>query len=473
MADAFLDNATFAEMRTYIRELTGIDYPENKRYLLENRVRRRAGVVGAPSAREYLEQLRRDKDAAEAEALVDEVTTNETSFFRHEQQMHLLHEHLVALAEDRRDARPRRIALWSAACSSGEEPYTMAILAHRAIADIEEWDVQIYASDISRAEVDRARAGIYLERQLRGIDDETRQRYFEPVGQDWRPIEAIRRLVQFRVGSLLDTGNPRNIDIALCRNVLIYFDGPTKTRVFNQLFDSLRPGGLLILGPSDSLHGLTDRFVRTPQSAHNFYRRPGDEVTRSADTAVLKSPRAASRPAATPSKKAPERPAATASAQSAATPVPRPTGGSLRSRLLVLRVDSGLKDLARDVDGAVGRVVERIGLATTALEEMAGDDGLAHEHRAAVRSCLRLLQQMLMQLQVGDRGQQKIEALRMLLQELSDTVMPEPGQSPDLQVRATAFDDTILPEEDDEADDADESEEEESMSQDDIDSLFG
>lgn len=469
MTQVFLDDQSFASLRDYIRDLTGIHFADSKRYLLENRLRRRADQAGVATAGEYLELLEGAGASGEIEALVDEITTNETSFFRHERQMLLLKEHVDELVAARRSQGRRRLRIWSAACASGEETYSVAMIASDAIEDLDGWDVDIVGTDISVAEIGRARDACYGDRQLRTLPDDVRRRYFEPASEPgcWSPVARLRRLVRFSVGSLLGAETPTAVDIVLCRNVLIYFDAPTKGRVLDLLYDAMAPGGTLVLGPSDSLHGLTDRFRRTPHSAYNFYRKPG--VPPAHDPTPPAHDPTPARGNAPPAGTTP----ATSRSAGAATRPATDMGASLRSRMLVLRLDSGLRDICRDLDSSVGKTVERLTDVTSLLSEIGDTDGLDAARRAQIRHCARQLNQLFLYLQIGDRGQQKLEALRGLLQELSDRLFVQSEVEVDLQVRTSSYDGSILSrgEEDDGVTEGG-AEEDRPLSQDDIDALF-
>jgi hypothetical protein len=273
-------------------------------------------------------------------------------------------------------------------------------------------------------------------------------------------------MVTFETASLLD---PRaqtwgRMDVIFCRNVLIYFDDAAKRKVLESLWEGLLPGGYLVLGPSDSLFGITDAFQRTPHSAYNFFQRPAD----SAGPRVAVSHEREKTPAPN-TDTGPTTPSADDEA-AAATPGAAPViGDALRFKLLITRLDAGLRDLGRDVTNSVDRSVE----AVTAVEELLSrskdrDEETLRQLRLEVASARRQLARMLVYLQVADRSEQKLEALRALLQELSDRLLGTAAEAPDLGVRTTSFDPAMLRsgEQDDDADDS------EAMSQDDIDTLF-
>jgi len=219
------------------------------------------------------------------------------------------------------------------------------------------------------------------------------------------------RMVNFDVLSLVDEAKMktmRNMDMVFCRNVLIYFDNDVKKKVLNSLFQSLKPGGYLVLGPSDSLHGLNNDFQRTPYSAFNFYQRP-----------------AASRPAASKST-APGFAPAVKPPLAVTTPVaPSSTlqpGQNFRVKMLVNRLNNGLRDLSGDVDTSLTKTIDSFGGISQTLETIQKAEDLPSKVRSELNAVNRQIARILVYMQVGDRAQQKSEAMRGLLQELSDRI---------------------------------------------------
>ena len=244
MPEAYLDDTTFRDLRELVQRISGIHFDDNKRYLLEGRVRRRALHCGLPSAEAYLELLGGAAGAAEREALIGEVTTNETSFFRHSRQIDRLRQLLVEQIDARRTTSNLSLSIWSAACSSGEEPFTVAILLCDLIDDIDAWDICILASDISAEHVQRAESGVFTERQLRSLPEAHRRHVEFDADGAGRLSKQVRQLVHFEVANLVDVSRePQSHDIVLCRNALIYFDANTRIQVLKRLHRGLRPGG--------------------------------------------------------------------------------------------------------------------------------------------------------------------------------------------------------------------------------------
>lgn len=463
----FLDDRTFAEFQNYIYELTGITYTDSKRYLLDSRIRKRAGENNKADGNSYLDFLKNSPDGKkEIEELIDQVSTHETSFFRHENQIEIFTQIVRDLVAARRTQGPKRLRLWSAACSSGEEPYTLGMVIKELLTGETGWDVSIKATDISAPVVAKAQAAQYIERNIRGIPEPYATKYVRPGSgpNDFTLDKSITDLVSFEAASLLDGGKMRQIrdvDIIICRNVLIYFDADAKKKVLDALWQSLVPGGFLILGPSESLHGLTDVFQRTPHSVYNFFQRPAAAATASTtSSAAVKS-------AAAPAPTAPSAPSAPSAA---ATPATTPRQ-SLRMKMLVNRLDGGVRDLGNDIENSLGKTIDSLSSLGDVVYNLLQNEELNGQARNELASAERQLARILLYLQVGDRAQQKMEAVRALLQELSDHLFGAEKEAPDLRVKTTAFDKNILAnaQEDKGATDS----ADESMSQDEIDALFG
>jgi chemotaxis protein methyltransferase CheR len=460
----FLDDRTFVQFRDYIYELTGINYTDGKRYLLDTRVRRRAQEVGMADGLRYLDYLKNNAQReTEVNLLIDQVSTHETSFFRHANQISTFAKLAAALIETRRAAGNRKIKIWSSACSTGEEPYTLAMVIKELLGGETGWDITIVGTDISAGSVEEARNTLFPERNLRNVTEPYLSRYFsaDPAApQHLRLSEKIASMVAFRVVSLINAQQMaqfRDFDIVFCRNVLIYFDDEAKKKVIGALFDSLAAGGYLVLGPSDSLHNISDAFQRSEYSVYNFYRKPAAEGQTAKSVA-----RVAGRPVAkTRSKLSPAPVPASAASSSALS-----GSESLRLKILIQRLDRGIRDLSSDVDTSLSKTIEAVGSVTDTLSALSEESDLAPNLRAQLRTADRQLMRVLLFLQVGDRTGQKSEALRATLQEMSDRLLGEQKEAPDLQVNISSFDENILPEESGDEKGG------ESMSQDDIDALF-
>ena len=256
-----LSDATFTQLAEYIKEQTGIHIPPTKKYLIENRLVKILEESNLKSYDEYLYLLRYSRNGREVERLFDAITTNETFFFREPMQFDVLMDRVVPRMLDARGARaggPMRI--WSAACSSGEEAYTIAMLLKEKRAALR---AEIMATDISNKVLDAARRAVYSSYSVRNVPRPYLDRYFRAQGQEFALDPVIRSAVRFKSFNLLDdrrTMEMSGFDIIFCRNVLIYFDVKTKQQVVSQIYDSLKPGGFLFIGSSESLHNVTRAF---------------------------------------------------------------------------------------------------------------------------------------------------------------------------------------------------------------------
>ena len=265
----------FAEL---VRSHCGISFGPDTRFLLERRVARRMRELSITSFSSYQYELRNDsRRDGELAALIDEITTNETYFFRERSQLRalvgeILPEALVA----RRERGSGPVSVWSAGCSSGEEPYSIVILAREAGFDPER-DLRVYASDISRRMMKRARGGTYRETSFRETEPALRQKYFEEKEGTWTVSDAVKKCVDFIHVNLLDRSRVALLgamDVILCRNVMIYFDADTKREVIQTFENKLRPGAHLLLGHSESLINLSSGLELRHLKSDLVYRKP-------------------------------------------------------------------------------------------------------------------------------------------------------------------------------------------------------
>jgi chemotaxis protein methyltransferase CheR len=273
-----LTDAEFRMFAELIREHAGLDFAESSRFLLERRLNRRIRELELGSIAAYHYRIRNSSSGPEElPNLIDELVTNETYFFReHSQLRTLVDEIFVELQLERENRGGRPINVWSAGCSSGEEPYSIAILAREAGLK-PGVDVHVYASDISRRMLRKARKGIYRESSFRGTDPHLRDKYFIEKDNLWQISDDLKRDVDFIHLNLLDNSKIallRTMDVILCRNVIIYFNLDTKCRVIRTFYEKLRPGGHLLLGHAESLINLSTSFELRHLRRDLVYRRP-------------------------------------------------------------------------------------------------------------------------------------------------------------------------------------------------------
>jgi chemotaxis protein methyltransferase CheR len=253
----------FTVIADLVRARSGIVLGYDKAYLVEGRLEHIVRSRGFNGLAEVAARLRARPNDALAHEVIDAMTTNETLFFRDGRPFeHLGQQVLPALHAAYPPARPLRI--WSAAASSGQESYSIAMTA--LAAGLGSRPVQILGTDISTEQINRARVGLYSEFEIqRGLPAPALAKYFCKTEAGWRIGEPVRRLVEFRCWNLLDDLRPLGtFDVVFCRNVLIYFDVTTKRRVLNAIWERLAPGGLLYLGGAETTFGVSDRFAPCP-----------------------------------------------------------------------------------------------------------------------------------------------------------------------------------------------------------------
>ncbi len=256
MAETVLREETFRRLRDIIYEESGIFIPDTKKYLVEKKLSARLGARGLAGFEQYLELLSAGRNADELAHLFDAITTNETSFFREPEHFGVLVENVLPEMLGR--CGMKSVSLWSSACSTGEEPYTMAIVLRERFPSAR---FNIYASDISSQTLDAARRGLYNSYSIRNTPGPYLAKYFKNGGQSYELDPGIRNTVRFMNINLADDRKFLNgMDVIFCRNVLIYFDTRSKRKVVSRLYNSLRPGGYLFIGKSESLHDITRAF---------------------------------------------------------------------------------------------------------------------------------------------------------------------------------------------------------------------
>jgi len=269
-----LTDVEFRMLGELLRAHCGLHFGPESRYVLEKRLGRRLQELDLGSFTAYHYRLRHDSSAEELARLVDELVTNETYFFRERNQLRALFEEILPELRQRRPGAP--LALWSAGCSSGEEPYSLVMLAREAGLEPGR-DLRVYASDISRPMLQKARRGLYREASFRSTEDALRERYFQEKDGVWRISDEIKKHVDFIHLNLMDRSKIAllgSMDVVLCRNVIIYFGMETKRKVIATFDEKLRPGGYLLLGHSESLINISSAFELRHLKHDLVYRKP-------------------------------------------------------------------------------------------------------------------------------------------------------------------------------------------------------
>lgn len=254
---------TFKQLRDFIYEKTGIYVPDNKKYFLENRLSRIVKEKNFKNYEDYLYFLKYSANKTDIAKLYDVITTNETFFFREPQQFEVFSNNLIPqiLKENAQTGR-KDIRIWSAACSTGEEPYTIAmiLLEKPELVAIKK---EIIASDISESVLMSAKRGLYGSYSTRNIPPQYMAKYFKEAGGVYAISEMVKSMVKFMNINLIEEREVKqlkNIDVVFCRNVLIYFDDKAKKKAVSLIYDVLRPKGYLFVGTSESLHNVTRAF---------------------------------------------------------------------------------------------------------------------------------------------------------------------------------------------------------------------
>ena len=252
-------------MRDFIYEKSGIFVDVKRKYLFESRFSKRLGELGLNNFADYIKFLRLDRQNQELKQLFELVTTNETSFFRDIKQLNAFQEIVLKEALDaQRKAGKQELNIWSAGCSSGEEPSTLAILLLEALrSDLPRWKISINAVDLSEEMIKRAKTGVYGEYAFKTTPDDMKSRYFKAVDVGWELDPRIRQMVTFSQMNLNDPAALKRVPrshIVFCRNVIIYFDDEMKRKVIKAFYDNLLPGGCLMVGHSESLHKISQTF---------------------------------------------------------------------------------------------------------------------------------------------------------------------------------------------------------------------
>jgi chemotaxis protein methyltransferase CheR len=261
-ANKVLDDDLFRRICGVIHDRTGLFFGESSRFFFEKRLDNRLEALGGMAPADYMNYLLFDAQAAsEWDALLALLTTNETYFMREEKQLRCFQKDILPALRDRKAGQ--RIRVWSAGCSSGEEPYSIAILVRESGA-VPESQVEIFATDINTRVLAKAKEGLYTDNSFRSVDASFKARWFaEEAPGRFRIREDLRRRVQFSRFNLFDLDRYSlltGFDVIFCRNVIIYFDMEAKAKVMERFWEKMAPGGFLLLGHSESLISITDRF---------------------------------------------------------------------------------------------------------------------------------------------------------------------------------------------------------------------
>ena len=247
-------------LRKLLKERSGLVLSADKQYLVESRLTPLARKAGVASLGELVQKLR-GADERLVVGVVEAMTTNESFFFRDKIPFDHFRDAIIPSLTAAR-ARERRLRIWCAAASTGQEPYSLAMMLKEMKAKIAGWRIDILGTDLSAEVLEKAKAGIYSQFEVqRGLPITMLVKYFTQTGDTWQIAPEIRAMVQYRTFNLLgDFASLGGFDVVFCRNVLIYFDQETKIGVLNRIARSLTPDGYLVLGAAETVVGLTDAF---------------------------------------------------------------------------------------------------------------------------------------------------------------------------------------------------------------------
>lgn len=273
-----LHDGDLARLRQLLAAAAGLVFDDSRRASLSAAVAERQRLTGIGDVAAYLD-LVCDPTAPERQSLLDEVTIQETHFFRNPPQMRALRTEVLPELVRAARGRGRRLRIWSAGCSTGEEPYTVAMMLRELLPDLTGWDVRVLATDLSQTALETARAGTYGERAVQLASPATRGRFLLPTAAGRHEVRRdVRELVRFAHHNLvLDPAPRESFDLVLCRNVTIYFDRETTRALVRRLHGCLRDGGYLLLGHAETLWQINDDFRLVTVGGDNptyVYQRP-------------------------------------------------------------------------------------------------------------------------------------------------------------------------------------------------------
>jgi len=311
-----MNDAQFNQLRKIVYDRAGIHFQDSKKYVLESRLSRRVEELGFDDFDQYLMFLTAGPyQMDEFQEMFNRITINETSFFRNEPQLDAFEREVLSELLTKR-AKTKTLRIWSAACSSGEEPYTLAMQVHRSLGvRLSDWRIEILGTDISEKVLMQAQTGVYTHYAVRSLNPMVLNRYFKQDGQQYILDPTIKSMVHFEKLNLKDRHAARRFgtfDVIFCRNVLIYFDDVMRTQVVQTFHDQLADDGTLLIGHSESLRNLDVAFESLAMPQAFAYRK--------AFAGSAKPAAAAATPRPASAFSAPKPPAAAPSAFANPTP---------------------------------------------------------------------------------------------------------------------------------------------------------
>ena len=257
--------AEYDYLRQFLKSRSGLVLSNEKQYLIESRLLPVARKAGLQSIAALVAKLKEPRETVLAEAVVEAMTTNESFFYRDKTPFeHFTQVMMPELLKSR--ASQKKIRIWCAAASTGQEPYTLAMCLKEMEAKVAGWRIEILGTDISNEVLERAKSGTYTQFEVqRGLPIQLLLKYFTQQGESWTIAPQLRSMVQWKKFNLLDSfASFGQFDIVFCRNVLIYFDQTTKVDILGRISKIMAPDGYLVLGAAETVVGLTDAFKPAP-----------------------------------------------------------------------------------------------------------------------------------------------------------------------------------------------------------------
>lgn len=270
---AKLTDPELDEIRTLIEHRSAILFDASRERFFSTRVREHLQANGIAGGAELLRHIR--GSSVEYEALLEGLLTQETSFFRYPEVYEALRKVILPEIQERKFwQNPRALRIWSAGCSTGEEPYSIAITASEGLKFPEAWEIEILATDISRRALRRAESGVFSKRSLEHLSPAQVETYFSTAKHGYHVRPRVRRMISFAQMNLVEPMYVGKVDCIFCMNVLMYFSEDRRLAILRRFYDALEPGGYFLLGHSETLSNIAVNFESVPLDDCRLYRKP-------------------------------------------------------------------------------------------------------------------------------------------------------------------------------------------------------
>jgi chemotaxis protein methyltransferase CheR len=291
-----VSDAELKLLQSLVYQECGMHFDSRREHFLQDRLQRRLKECQLDSFYSYYRLLISDQGRQELSKLLEDLTINETSFFRNKAQLDLFHHHILEdILQRKKEAGDFSLRFWSAGCSTGQEPYTIAMLVADALQNHERshislplvwpkppipapWKIEITASDLNYSVLRAGQEGSYSENQMASVDYSYRLRYFDKVGERYVIKKAVKELVHFDFHNLKTNYLPQHNDVIFCRNVMMYFDEPEQKRLVEKFARCLNPGGYLLVGHAESLRNLSEDFTLLYRESGTAYQHVGPKL---------------------------------------------------------------------------------------------------------------------------------------------------------------------------------------------------